>query len=170
MTLINGKKCSSFLSTLAVKVILNLGSIKIWIMMKKETSLEYKPQACVPTSLYFRRYYWQEIKKRCKTRRVCVARKTSNLRINLAGSSSIGKDSIITFKNKVYERSVCVNRWCLSYQTRQDGVSLLVCLTVTRWVVRRMLWARWIKIASNFNANADTQSDVGCSPISCQKL
>lgn len=43
MTLINGKKCSSFLSTLAVKVILNLGSIKIWIMMKKETSLEYKP-------------------------------------------------------------------------------------------------------------------------------
>ena len=48
---------------------------------------------------------------------------------------SIGKDSIITFENKVYERSVCVNRWCLSYQTRQDGVSLLVhsiCLTVTR--------------------------------------
>lgn len=32
--------------------------------MKKETSLEYKPQACVPTSLYFRRYYWQEIKKK----------------------------------------------------------------------------------------------------------
>lgn len=86
ITLINGKKCSSFLSTLAVKVILNLGSIKIWIMMKKETRLEYKPQAHVPTSLYFRRYYWQEMKKRCKTRRVCVARKTSNLRINLAVS------------------------------------------------------------------------------------
>lgn len=35
-------------------------------MMKKETSLEYKPQAHVPTSLYFRRYYWQEMKKDVK--------------------------------------------------------------------------------------------------------
>lgn len=35
-------------------------------MMKKETILEYKPQVCVPTSLYFRRYYWQEMKKDVK--------------------------------------------------------------------------------------------------------